>query len=225
MHFLARNGVRAFLPAVAMALCHGGCGGGGGTDSIASQGGPAAPVAVENRAPSISAEAASYARVGTTFEFAPTANDADGDALTFSATNLPPWASLDAKTGRITGTPGSADVGEYEAIVITVADATHTAKSGAFEITVLAAATGIASLQWEIPVAKVNGEPLDDLAGFHILYGRNGDDLDHSVFIDGPAVTTYEIDSLDPGVWYFAISAVNASGLEGPPSTAMTKSI
>jgi hypothetical protein len=223
MHFLARNGVRAFLPAVAMALCHGGCGGGEAAP-VASQGG-SAPAIVENRAPSISGEAANYARVGTAYEFVPTANDADGDTLTFSATNLPPWATLDAQTGRITGTPGSSDVGDYESIVIAVADATHTTKSGAFEITVLSAATGIASLQWEIPVAKVNGEPLDDLAGFHILYGRNGDDLDHSVFIDGAAVTTYEIGSLDPGVWYFAVSAVNANGLEGPPSTAMTKSI
>jgi hypothetical protein len=208
-----------------MALCHGGCGGGGSGTVDAPPVGPSAPAIVENRAPSISGDSAVYARVGTPYEYAATAADADGDELTFSAVNLPPWASIDPKTGRITGTPTTADIGAYEAIVVAVTDALHTARTGAFEITVLSAATGIASLQWESPVAKVNGEPLDDLAGFHILYGRNGDDLDHSVFVDGAAVTTYEIDSLDPGVWYFAVSAVNAHGLEGPPSTAMTKSI
>jgi hypothetical protein len=225
MQFFARNGVRAFLPAVAMALCHGGCGGGGSSAVDAAPGAPSAPATVENRAPSISGDVTGYARVGARYEYAPTAADPDGDPLTFSAINLPPWATLDPNTGRITGTPTTADVGAYESIVVAVADATHTVKTSAFEITVLSAATGIASLQWEIPVAKLNGEPLDDLAGFHILYGRNGDDLDHSVFVDGPAVTTYEIDALDPGIWYFAVTAVNASGLEGPPSTAMAKSI
>ena len=227
MQFFARNGVRAFLPAVAMALCHGGCGGGGEPASgSAPQGGtPGSPTTVENHAPSIDGDANAYARAGTQYEFQPTAHDADGDALTFSATNLPPWASLDSKTGRIAGTPAADDVGAYESIVITVADATHTVKTAAFEITVLATATGIAALQWEKPASKVNGSPLDDLAGYRILFGRSPEDLDHSVFIDGASVTTYEITSLDPGIWYFAIAGVNANGLEGPPSTAAMKSI
>ncbi len=106
-----------------------------------------------------------------------------------------------------------------------MADATHTVKTGAFEITVLSVASGMAALQWEIPASKVNSSPLDDLAGYRILFGRSPEDLDHSVFIDGAAVTTYEISALDPGVWYFAVVAVNANGLEGPPSTAAMKSI
>jgi len=226
MQFFARNGVRAFLPAVAMALCHGGCGGSdSGSVAALQTDSPASPIAVENRAPSISGDAAAYVRVGAPYEFEPTAKDADGDTLTFGATNLPPWATLDTKSGRIAGTPAADDVGAYESIVITVADATHTAKSSAFEITVLSAATGIAALQWEIPASKLNGSPLDDLAGYHILYGRSADDLDHSLFVDGSSVTTYEISSLDPGVWYFAVAAVNANGLEGPASTPAMKSI
>jgi hypothetical protein len=229
MQFFARNAVRAFLPAVALALCNGGCGGTGGGSGAAAespQGGSPPPAAtVENRAPTIAGEASAYARTGVPYDFQPTATDADGDPLTFVAANLPPWAMLDAKTGRISGTPSADDVGAYEAIVITVSDATHTAKTAEFEITVLSAATGIASLQWEVPSAKVNGSPLDDLAGYHILFGRSPEDLDHSVFVDGASVTTHEITALDQGVWYFAVAAVNANGLEGPPSTAAMKSI
>jgi len=226
MQFFARNGVRAFLPAVALALCHGGCGGGNAGAVAAPQGdSPTAPTTAENRAPLISGDASAYARVGAAYEYEPAASDADGDPLTFSAVNLPPWATLDAKTGRISGTPGTGDIGAYESIVITVADATHSVKTGAFDITVLSAATGVAALQWEIPPSKVDGSPLDDLAGFHILYGRSADDLDHSVFIDGSSVTTYEIAALDAGVWYFAVTAVNANGLEGPASTPAMKSI
>ena len=92
MQFFARNGVRAFLPAVALALCHGGCGGGGESAATPQGGSPTSPTTVENRAPSIAGDANAYARTGMPYEFQPTAHDADGDPLTFSATNLPPWA-------------------------------------------------------------------------------------------------------------------------------------
>ena len=35
----------------------------------------------------------------------------------------------------------------------------------------------------------------------------------------------YQFSTLPSGVWYFAVVAVNASGLEGPPTTLATKSI
>ena len=96
-----------------------------------------------------------------------------------------------------------------------------------FSITVTGdgGAGGVASLRWETPPSKVDGSPLDDLAGYRILYGRNSDDLDHSVLIDNPTATSYEFTSLTSGIWYFAVVAVNACGLEGPPTTVATKSI
>ena len=50
-------------------------------------------------------------------------------------------------------------------------------------------------------------------------------DLDHSVLITDPATTSYQFSTLTSGVWYFAVVAVNAGGLEGPPTTLATKSI
>jgi hypothetical protein len=171
--------------------------------------------------------ASATAEAGTAYSFQPSASDADGDALTFTAENLPPWASIDAKTGRITGTPAAADVGEYESISITVADAAHTSVSDPFIITVTSANAGggVASLQWSQPVSKVDGSPLDDLAGYRIAYGRTAEDLDHSIFISDPSQTRYEFATLASGTWYFAIIAVNANGLEGPPTPTAQKSI
>ena len=40
-----------------------------------------------------------------------------------------------------------------------------------------------------------------------------------------PPQTAYAFSTLDDGIWYFAVIAVNASGLEGPPTTAAMKSI
>jgi hypothetical protein len=227
MHFRPSDSVRAFLPVAVLAFCA--CGGGGDqatapAPASGSHGAPSVP-AVTNSAPTISGDATAYARVGHSYDYQPTSSDPDGDNLSFSADNLPPWASIDEKSGRITGTPTANDLGEYEDITITVADASHHTPAQPFSITVLNPTTGIATLQWELPAAKVNGAPLDDLGGYRIVYGRNADDLDHSVFINDPSQTSYEFTTLEEGIWYFAVIAVNVNGLEGPPTTAAMKSI
>jgi hypothetical protein len=216
-----------------MAVCHG-CGGGGGGGTTAGNQTDAPPtVAVPapagvNRAPTITTASPATAHVGETYNYQPVATDPDGDTLRFTANNLPPWASMDPNTGRITGTPGENDLGEYESITVVVADASGQTESDAFTITVItggAGGAGVASLQWETPPSKVDGTPLDDLAGYRILYGRTADELDRSILISNPSTTSYEFSTLDSGIWYFAVVAVNAGGLEGPATTPAQKSI
>jgi hypothetical protein len=185
---------------------------------------PVAPGA-GNRPPTISADAPVYARVGQPYRFQPQAADADGDHLTFTAENLPPWAQFDPTTGAISGTPTDSDVGEYESITVAAADAARRTSAAPFSITVVPRQTVAATLEWEAPMAKGDGSPLDDLAGYRIVYGRSPDDLDHSVYIGDPAQTSYEFTDLPQGVWYFAVIALNANGLEGPPTPPAMKSI
>jgi hypothetical protein len=183
---------------------------------------------VVNAAPTISPSTLEDAQVGANFDYQPVAQDPENDALRFSAANLPPWASLDPTSGRISGVPGPGDVGVYESVTITVADATHEVASAPFAITVLQTADagiGVASLQWAAPVSKVNGSPLDDLAGYRVLYGRDRDDLDNSVLITDPTATSYQFSTLPSGTWYFAVVAVSACGLEGPATELASKSI
>jgi hypothetical protein len=224
MHRQARLFVRALLPVLPLAFCHG-CGG-AADDTVVASANSAPSQASINHAPTIAAVETAVAQVGQTYDYQPQASDLDGDALQFSAANLPPWASIDPTSGRISGTPGEDDTGLYESITITVADAARQTESAPFSITVIGdVGAGVASLQWERPPSKVDGSPLDDLAGYRILYGRSSDDLDHSVFIADPTRTAYVIDSLASGTWYFAVVAVNAGGLEGPPTTIASKSI
>lgn len=231
MRFQIREFVRAFLPLIPLAACPG-CGGGSSENAPAAQGpAPAAdaPIApttpTGNRAPTISGDAARVAQVGNDYEFQPDWNDADGDALTFTATNLPPWATLDPNTGNLHGTPDTSDIGAYESISITVADASHHVSTHDFSIDVVGAASGIATVSWAAPVSKVDGSLLDDLAGFRILYGRDPADLDHSVFIANPDIHSYGFATLDSGTWYFSVVAVNSEGLEGPATTPTMKVI
>lgn len=231
MSRFAKVFVSALLPAVAIGVFQG-CSGSAPSQS-AQVDAPAAPAAqpAANRAPTIKAVGEAYARIGETYSFEPAAVDADGDTLRFSATNLPPWASIDPESGRISGTPGPNDEGVYELITIVVtdslvADAGRSAATAPFSITVIGDInTGVATLRWEAPPSKLDGSPLDDLAGYRILFGRTADDLDQSVLIDDPAVTSYEFTELAKGIWYFAVVAVNAGGLEGPPTVISTKSI
>jgi len=187
-----------------------------------------APAHVSNAAPTIMHSAIDEAKVGESFDYQPVVADADHDSLHFTVTNLPAWASLDPTSGRISGIPGVSDVGTYESIVITVADATHKVLTAPFAINVTQGeeiGTGVASLQWQLPFAKVSGDSLDDLAGYRILYGRDRDDLDHSVLVTDPTMTGYQFSTLAPGTWHFAVVAVSTSGLEGPPTALATKSI
>jgi len=233
--------VSAVLTSLAFFLYH--AHGVGGTEKAAvtaTTSGHASTVVAKNAPPVITLGAIADVRVGDAFDYLPSAQDPDRDTLRYTAVNLPPWANIDAATGHIRGTPGPDDAGLYESISITVADATHQVATAPFSITVNPgesvavtpalipqpeAGTGVASLQWEMPLSKVSGEPLDDLAGYRILFGRNSSDLDQSVLIQDPATTSYQFTNLASGIWYFEVVAFSSNGFEGPPTTLTSKSI
>jgi hypothetical protein len=89
-----------------------------------------------NRAPTISGTPTPQVTVGSAYSFTPSAADADGDRLTFSITSKPAWASFDTASGRLSGTPGDADIGTYGNIRITVTDGEDSATLPAFQIVV-----------------------------------------------------------------------------------------
>jgi hypothetical protein len=96
----------------------------------------ASAVTLDNGPPSISGSPATSAFVGQLYAFAPLASDPDGDALTFTASNVPAWATFDARSGKLYGTPANEATGVYANIGITVSDGTAKATLPAFSITV-----------------------------------------------------------------------------------------
>lgn len=91
-------------------------------------------------APTISGVPAVSVVAGSAYAFVPTASDANGDALTFSITNMPTWATFDTATGKLGGTPTAANVGAYTGITIAVSDGADSSSIGPFNINVVAAA-------------------------------------------------------------------------------------
>lgn len=113
-----------------------------------------------NRVPTISGTPVTTATAGNPYSWKPTATDADGDALTFSITGKPAWASFDTSNGTLYGTPGAASTGTYSSIVIKVSDGKATASLPAFAITVVAATTNRAPTISGTPVATATiGKP------------------------------------------------------------------
>ena len=68
------------------------------------------------------------------YSFAPSATDADGDALIFGIDGKPAWAAFDTATGVLSGTPTAADVGMHRGIVIWVSDGKAQTMLPAFDV-------------------------------------------------------------------------------------------
>ncbi len=178
-----------------------------------------------NRPPVISGTPLLALNVLLPYVFQPTASDPDGDPLTFSIQNSPSWATFNTSTGRLSGTPGLLDIGNFANITISVSDGTATTSLSAFSLNILQVSVGTASVSWTPPTTNTDGSTLTDLAGYRIAYGRSADDLDQSVVVNNPGLVSYTIDNLSVGRWYFAVYALNQAGVESDVSNVADKSI
>lgn len=125
--------VSSTLLAVALAA---GCGGHGGADT---DGADDDSDSSTNRGLTITGAPSPVVEADNQYLFVPSATTDSGGALTFSIDNAPPWASFDADTGELSGTPGVNDVGTYGDIRIAVSDGADTATLQPFTIEVVLA--------------------------------------------------------------------------------------
>jgi hypothetical protein len=81
-----------------------------------------------------------------------------------------------------------------------------------------------AVLSWTEPTQNVDGSPLTDLAGYK-LYSRNeSGSYGAPAVINGASTTTYTMD-LNPGTYFFALSAFNSSGAESAKTNEVSKTV
>src|SRR5579871_621363 len=121
-----RNGLLCLLAAVTLAAC-------GADDS----GDNAAQIAQSNRdMPIIEGVPEVAVDAGSPYVFAPTASDANGAPITFSISNKPSWASFDAATGALSGTPADSNVGDTSGISITATNNRGSTSIGPFSLKV-----------------------------------------------------------------------------------------
>lgn len=177
-----------------------------------------------NAAPTISGNPSTSVLAEQAYAFTPSAEDPDGDALSFSITNEPAWASFDSATGELAGTPGTGDVGTYGDIVISVSDGEASAALDAFSISVEALANGSATLSWTPPTENEDGSTLDDLDGYTVHWGKEPGSYTQSADIES-GLSSYVVEGLTTGTWYFAMRAYNTSGIHSAYSNEASKTI
>lgn len=192
----------------------GGGGGGGGTTTGSTL--------------SISGTPSTTAAVGSAYSFQPKATVPSGTTATFHVYNKPSWATFNSATGQLSGTPTASNVGTYRWVQISASDGGATSWLPSYTLTVSGASTsssGTVTVSWTPPTQNTNGTTLTNLAGYHLYYGTSQSSLSNVVNITNPGLATYVVSNLSAATWYFAMSSVNSSGVEGPRSAVVSHSI
>jgi len=70
------------------------------------------------------------------------------------------------------------------------------------------------TLQWDAPTENVDGSALSDLKGYKVHYGQESNSYEDTIEIANPGLTTYVVDNLPSGTYYFAVTAYNSNGHE-----------
>jgi hypothetical protein len=178
-----------------------------------------------NSPPTITGTPSTSVAVGTAYSFQPTGRDANNDPLTYSITNKPSWASFSTSTGRLSGTPAAGNVGTTTGIAIRVSDGKATTSLPSFSLAVTQVATGNATLTWTAPTRNTDGSTLSNLSGFRIAYGTSATALNRTVEVRNPSVSTYVVENLSPGAWYFSVKSFTSSGSESAASNPVSVTV
>ncbi|MGH8314657.1 MAG: putative Ig domain-containing protein [Steroidobacterales bacterium] len=184
------------------------------------------PPAANNHAPKISGAPPIAVVAGSGYSFTPAASDPDGNTLTFSIANKPSWATFDGKTGRLSGTPTTANVQTTTDVRIAVTDGKLWGSLPAFDLAVVAAAKSKSvTLAWLTPTEKADGTPLTNLAGYIIRYGSSPTSYTNNVRVNDAGIQHYTVDALEAGTWYFAIAAFDAASGTSSNSNQVIRTI
>ena len=172
------------------------------------------------------------------------ASDTDHKAVSYTIQNKPSWATFDTRYGHLYGVPTAANVGTYSNIVITATDGISSASLKAFSITVkpngststggggtgtggggTTSTTGSATVTWTPPTLNTNGSALTNLAGYTINYGTTSSNLSSEVKVSTTGLTSYVIDNLPAGTYYFGVTAYSSTGQTSTVSNVVSKKI
>ncbi len=150
----------------------------------------------------------------------------DSTSLSWSASDATSCVASGGWTGN-KGLTGNEDSGPLS--VDTQFTLTCTGPGGtvveSVQVTVVLNGNGSATVSWTPPTNNTDGSPLTDLAGYKIYYGTAPGSYDEVVDINNPGMTSYVIENLLPGDWYFAMTAYNTSGIESSLTPELTKTI
>lgn len=113
------------------------------------------------------------------------------------------------------------------AVLVTLCGCTRHAPTAIQEasVSLLSHGNGTAALSWEPPKRNLDGSAIGNLAGYFIYYGKSPTNLNIIIKIPDPYLTTYTVDRLGPGTYYFRIVAFTENGIHSSASPTVSKTI
>jgi hypothetical protein len=196
--------------ALSIAACSSGSGQGWPT-----QDGSSAPPAAAGDGPHVVITSPDAEEIDTTDD----AMDIAGSASSAAGIREVTWQTDSGESGKASGT----DTWTIEqvplalganTITVTATDSAGATVSDVIVINRESEGTGSATLSWSAPTERTDGTALADLAGFRIHYGRMSGIYDYQIDISTPGISTYVVENLVPGDWYFVMTAYDSTGLE-----------
>jgi hypothetical protein len=163
---------------------------------------------------------------GQPYNFQPQVNATAGAAVSFTIAHQPAWAKFDPGTGLLSGTPSSSQTGQYAGIAITVTQGTQSVALPAFTVTVASADNvNAVTLSWQPPTENADGTALTDLKGFKVHYGSASQSYSDTIKVGNPGLTTFVVENLMAGKYFFAITAYNSAGQESSLSPEVSTTL
>jgi hypothetical protein len=159
---------------------------------------------------------------GDFYLFTPNIESNNESTPVFSINGLPLWARFDEATGELSGTPRESDVGAFTLITISASDGSVETRLPPFSIEVVSA-TGSVTLSWTPPTENEDGTYLSDLAGYRVYWGNSTGTYTESMKIDNPGLSMFVIEGLAAGTYEFAMTSINAAGVESGLSNSITR--
>lgn len=81
------------------------------------------------------------------------------------------------------------------------------------------------TLSWQPPTENTDGTALTNLAGYEIYYGTQSQSYTSDVKVTNPGLTTYVVDNLPAGTYYFAIAAYDSTGVVSSLSAEVSATV
>jgi hypothetical protein len=152
---------------------------------------------------------------GQPYSFQPKVANTSGTNQ-FTIAHLPAWAKFNTSTGQLSGTPDTSNVGNYPGITINLLSGTSAVALPAFTLTVAAATSksSTVTLSWEAPTENSDGSALVNLKGYKVHYGSASKSYSDIIQVANAGLTTYVVQNMPAGTYYFAITAYNGAGQE-----------
>ncbi len=87
------------------------------------------------------------------------------------------------------------------------------------------AVSGTATITWDIPVSRENGDYLQisELNGYKVLVRDTANNAEYFVMITDPTITQWDFVELTSGTWEFSIASIDTQGIYSSYSSVISK--